>query len=190
MVVLLPRAGDAGQEDHSLAVPAEFFQRGRQVEGLEVGDEVVHPPRDQADFAHLVKHVDAEPPSLVVDFERVGEIHPAVLDENPLPPLVAVDHRQDQPVHFLRGDRPPIQRPQRAVDAHERRAADLQVQIAPLQLHHRPEKLVDRQLVVLAGRRPRIVLFCCCHQSNRGYSRTGMPRRRISSFVWRIVYSP
>ena len=75
----LAGAGDAGQEDHPLAVAAEFFQRRGQVQGAEIGDEVVHPPRHQPRLPHLLQDVDAEPPALAVDLHHVGEVDAAVL---------------------------------------------------------------------------------------------------------------
>ena len=146
----LARAGDARQKDHPLGELAQPGQHGREKEVLEVGDDVVHPPRDQPHLAQLLQDVHAEPPALAFQLQRMGEVHAAVFVEDPLPPLLQLEHREDQPHHLLGVDRVAVQRPQRAVDADKRRTTDLQVQIASLELHQGPEKLVDFQFLLLA----------------------------------------
>ena len=73
----------------------------------------------------------------------MGEVDAAVLGVDPLAARIAVNHREDQAAHFLRVDRAAVERPQRAVYADNRRTADLQMEIAPFQLHQCAEKLVD-----------------------------------------------
>ena len=113
----------------------------------EVGNPVAHPPSDQADLAHLRQHVDTKSPRLAVDVDRIGKVRPALLVKNGSVPLV--HHREQQPAHLLHIDRAAIQLLELAVDAHDRRLADLHVQVAPLQLHQRPEVLVDFQFLFL-----------------------------------------
>ena len=106
---------------------------------------ILHAAGDQAHVSQLLQHVHAEPPGFAVHFHRIGEVGAAVLVEDP--PVALVEHREDQPDHLLVVDRAAIQRPQRSRNANVRRPADFQVQIAPLELDHRPKELVDFEIL-------------------------------------------
>ncbi len=80
MVVLLPRAGDARQDDQAFRIIAEFFDGGRQAERGEIGNDVVDAPRDQRQPATLLEQADAETALVLAD--DVGIIDAAFLVED------------------------------------------------------------------------------------------------------------
>src|SRR5262249_26232366 len=53
----LAGTGDAGKQHHALIVMAKLFDRGRQKEALEVGDNAIHAPGNHADVAKLLQQV-------------------------------------------------------------------------------------------------------------------------------------
>ena len=138
------RARDAGEQHQALVEIAQPFHGWRQIETLEIGNEVVDSPGDQADVAQLREHVHAEPPGRAVDFAGIGEVDAALFAKNSLP--ACVEHRRQQPDHFRGVDRVSIEGPQLALGAHDGRAADAHVQIAAFQLDDGLKDLVDLQL--------------------------------------------
>ena len=123
----------------------KFFDDRRQVELGEVGNEAVDPPGDQPNVTLLLQEIDAEPPGIAVDVDHVGEVDAAGFVEDLLPPRV--ENRLAEPHDFGVVDRAAVHRPQRAMDAHIRGPADLEMQIASFQFDHGPKQLVDFQLV-------------------------------------------
>ena len=123
------------------------------MEHLEGGNLVFHATGDQAHVPHLLQNVDAESPLLFLVLQHVGEVDAAVFLEDSLPPFLHADHGEDQPDHFLVVHQPAVQRPQNAIDAHVRRKADLQVQVASAEFDHGPKQLIDFQLLVLSQER-------------------------------------
>ncbi len=117
---------------------------------FEVGDDNAAAAGDQPDIPQLLHHVDAETPAIAVDVDRVSEIDAPFILEDALAPLFHVDHGDDQPRHLLGVHRLATQRPQRAVDAHERRRTDLQMEVARFKLDDGPKQLLDFQLLLLA----------------------------------------
>ena len=117
-----------------------------------VGNAVVHAPGHQADVPQLLQQVDAEPPGDAVEVTGVGKVGPARLVEDLS--VAVVHHRKAEPDHLFVVDRAAVHRPQGALDAHHRRTADLEMQIAAFELDHGPEQLVDLQFLLL-GREPR-----------------------------------
>ena len=117
MVVDLPRAGDAGQEDDPLVVAGDLAEDRWQAQALEVGDRRVDAAGDQAEAAALREQVDAEPGLIAVGLEDdVGEVDAAGLLEDLLLPR-GQEQREHQPLHVLRrsaraaawsGARPPV----------------------------------------------------------------------------------
>ena len=120
----------------------------------EIGDDVVDAAGHQPDFAHLLQHVDAEPPLDAVHVHHVGEVAAAVFVKDLAGAVV--HHGKQQPHHFFGIHRAAIERPQLAPDPHHRRAADLHVQVAAFQLHQCAEELVDLQFAMLASKSHRI----------------------------------
>ncbi len=87
MVVDLPRAGDARQDDDALVVAGDLAQDRRQPEPLEVGDRGIDAAGDQAEPAALLEQVDAEPGLVAVGLEDdVGEVDAAGVLEDVLLP--------------------------------------------------------------------------------------------------------
>ncbi len=73
----LARPGHAGQKNQSLIEIAQSLHGRRQIEAREVGDEIIDPPRDQAQMAELRQHIDTEPPGHAVDLAHMSEIDAA-----------------------------------------------------------------------------------------------------------------
>ncbi len=90
----LAGTGHAGQQDHSLIELAEFLDYRREVEALEVGNEVVHEPGDQPEVSELLQQIDAEPPYFAVAFHGIREVRAAIPFENRPRSLVQQVSRQ------------------------------------------------------------------------------------------------
>jgi hypothetical protein len=143
----LARASHTCQQDHSLVVLAEVFHDRRQMQPGKVGNPVADASSHQTDLAHLGQHVDTEPPHLAVVIDRIGKVGAALLVKDRSMPLV--HHRKQQPTHLLHVDRSAVELLELAVDAHDRRLANLHVQVTALQLHTCAKILVDLQLLFL-----------------------------------------
>jgi len=171
--VLLARAGDAGQDDQSFGVVAQFFDGGREAQLLEGRDVRVDAPRHQAELAALFEHADAE--AALIRSDDVRKIDTAFLVENAALPFA--EEWQQKALHLLLGDRRRVHALDDALEAHHRRLADLEMEVGGLVLHDRTEQLVDLRLAAWlgppparAGRRSRRVeegaegegpLLCC-----------------------------
>jgi hypothetical protein len=138
----LARAGHAGQDDQPLVEVAQLLDGGRQVQPLEGGDLGVDAPGHQAELAALLEQVDAE--AALVGADDVGEVGPALGLQDL--PAAGVEDRVEQLLHLLLVDGRGVQLGDDAPEAHHRRQAGLEVQVAGLVLHDGAEQLVDFRL--------------------------------------------
>ena len=136
----LPRARYACQQNEPLIVSAELLHPRWQVEALEIRNLVVDATGDEAERSLLLQEVHAKPPADAIDYRHMRKVAAALIREDCA--LTRVEHRQAESAHCLFIDALGFQWLQSALDANNRRLANLQVQVATFQ----PDKCLKKSI--------------------------------------------